>query len=270
MANKKKTLAQQADKYAMYLDSVQDPGHEVDFLNKAFKQAYGRRAEVLREDFCGTYAVCCEWVKSKKRHHAIGVDIDPEPLAWGKRNNESALKQTQVKRLTLLQDDVRNVAGPKADVIAAQNFSFWFFKTRDGLRTYFRAAHANLKDQGVLVADMMGGPQTFEEGRKERRRKKGFTYVWEQARFDPITHDILCHIHFEFKDGSRLKRAFTYAWRLWSIPEVRELMDEAGFTQTHVYWEGTDPDTGEGDNRYRRRKHAPCDPAWISYVVGVK
>ena len=50
------------------------------------------------------------------------------------------------------------------------------------------------------------------------------------------------HIHFEFTNGSRLKRAFTYEWRLWTLPEIRELLGEAGFSRSTVYWEDRDAD----------------------------
>ena len=41
---------------------------------------------------------------------------------------------------------------------------------------------------------------------------------------NPITHATTCHIHFKFPDGSKLKKAFTYEWRLWTAPEIRELL----------------------------------------------
>jgi hypothetical protein len=94
-----------------------------------------------------------------------------------------------------------------------------------------------------------------------------FTYVWHQADFDPITHHILCKIHFEFKDGSKMKNAFTYDWRLWTLPEMRELMDEAGFKDIHVLWEGTDK-KGEGNGEFTRVERGDDEEAWIAYVIG--
>jgi SAM-dependent methyltransferase len=265
-----RTIAQTADRYKLYLKAVQAPEHEVDFFNRVYKREYGSRPKLLREDFCGTYAICCEWVKSHKDCKAIGVDLDPEPLAWGQTHNFVKLKDEQQKRVTIYQADVREVNGTKADVLAAENFSFWIFKTRPALLEYFKAAYANLKSKGVMVLDMMGGPECLEENHEDITEYKKFDYVWEQARFDPITHDALFHIHFRFKDGSEMKRAFTYDWRMWSIPEVRELLAEAGFKRTDVYWEGTDKKTGEGNDVYTRRKHAPSDQAWIAYIVAAK
>ncbi len=267
---RKPTRAQQVDKYALYLKSVQEPEFEVGFFDRVYRKQFGEHPAVLREDFCGTAAVCCEWVKSKPYRRAVGVDLDAEPLAWSRGHLLGELTEEQRRRVELRQEDVRTVSPDKADVIAAQNFSFFLFKTREELRKYFEFTLANLADRGVLVLDMMGGSEVFLEEHEDVSRKDGFKYIWEQARFDPITHDAKFYIHFKFKDGSRLDRAFRYDWRIWTIPEVRELLAEAGYDETLVYWEGTDPETGEGDSVFRPRRHAPADPAWIAYLAAVK
>lgn len=263
-----KKLAQTADKYDLYLRSVQEPDHEVKMFQRFFKDAFGRPATHLREDFCGTFAICCEWVKNNPERRAVGVDLDPEPLAWGRKHHYAALKPEAQKRVTLLQEDVLKAKTEKVDVVAAQNFSFWIFKTRDLVRGYFQAVHKALRPEGILVMDMMGGPKCHEDEYEETRNiTGGFKYVWEHASFDPITHDALFHIHFRFKDGSELEKAFTYDWRLWTLPEVRELLHEAGFSKVDVYWEDTDRKTNRGNGHYRKRDSAPADLAWIAYVV---
>jgi hypothetical protein len=32
-----------------------------------------------------------------------------------------------------------------------------------------------------------------------------------------------------------IKHAFTYHWKLWTIPEVLEMLQEAGFAEVHVW-----------------------------------
>lgn len=269
-AKRKISLASQADRYQLYQTSVQTPDYEVDFFNRVYKAAYGQKPLILREDFCGTHAVCCDWVRRGKDRIAVGVDLDPEPLQWGIEHNQSKLPDSQRQRIELIKDDVRKVQGPKADVLAAENFSYWYFKTRDELRNYFKIARRNLKAKGVMVLDIMGGPESMEENEEDVRRLKGFKYVWEQHRLDPVTHDFTCYIHFRFPDGSELKRAFTYQWRFWTIPELTELLTEAGFKRVDVYWEGTDPDTGDGNEKYGKVTSAPQDSAWVAYLVAVK
>ena len=69
LMSKKFTLARKhADKHRLYQLAVQDPPFEVDFALKQYKKRRGRRPELLREDFCGTAAVACEWARSSTRH----------------------------------------------------------------------------------------------------------------------------------------------------------------------------------------------------------
>ena len=84
-----------------------------------------------------------------------------------------------------------------------------------------------------------------------------------------MTHYIRCHIHFKFPDGSKIKKAFTYEWRLWSAPEIRELLAEAGFSKSTVYWEGDDDDGG-GNGEFSPEAKGEADLAWIAYIVAQK
>ena len=79
-----------------------------------------------------------------------------------------------------------------------------------------------------------------------------------------------CHIHFEFPDKSRLEKAFSYDWRLWTLPEIRELLSEAGFADITVYWEGTDEESNEGNGIFEPTESGDADPGWICYIVAEK
>ena len=78
-----------------------------------------------------------------------------------------------------------------------------------------------------------------------------------------------CRIHFELEDGTTIRKAFSYDWRLWTIPEIRELMVEAGFEETDVYVEGWDEDEDDSDGVFRKRKQFENQSGWVAYVVGV-
>lgn len=271
MANKTyPTLASKADRYKLYLKSVQEPSVEVRFFDRVYRKEFGVLPRVLREDFSGAGAVCYEWVRGRPERLSLAVDLDAEPLAWGARHIAPKYKPGEVGRVKLLRRDVRDVFKPRADVVGAQNFSFYIFKTEPRLLEYFKAAYRNLAGRGVLVLDLMGGSEALEEDRRDDVKHRGFTYIWEHARFNPITHHGLFHIHFAFKDGSEIRKAFTYDWRLWTIPEVRRLLLEAGFDRADVYWEGTHRKYARGTGVYHKRESVPSDPAWVSYVVGVK
>ena len=270
----KPTMADRADKFLCYQQSVQTPDHEVEFFEQAYTDVFRRKPVTLREDFCGTFAVCCEWVKVNNRRTALGVDLCGETLQWGRDHNLAKLTDAQQKRVRLIEQDVRKRNRPTVDVLAAQNFSFWIFKTRKEVIDYFKIARANLNAQGIMVMDMMGGGECYEEELVDKRTikkgKKGFKYHWEQASFNPITSDASFYISFKFADGSKLKRAFEYHWRFWTIPEVREMLAEAGFSESHVYWEIEDEDDPDVDGTWERRDVTDSDPSWICYIVAVK
>ena len=268
----KQTHADKADKYDCYQQSVQEPEHEIDIFDQAFREAYNRKALKLREDFCGTFAVCCYWVESDSKRSAWGIDLCEETLQWGKNNNLNKLKEKDSRRVTVMEQDVRERSTPQVDVLAAQNFSFWIFKTREEVLEYFKIAYANLASEGVIVMDMMGGRDCYDSDLVDKRTivkgKKGFKYHWEQAYFNPVNSHCKFYIHFKFADGSKMKKAFQYDWRFWTIPEVRELLMEAGFKDTVVYWEEDTED--DEDATWSKVDEAPNDYSWLCYVVGIK
>ncbi len=266
----KQTMAELADRHVLYEKSVQCVASEYKFVNKTFRKLRNRRAQYLREDFCGTAGVCCEWVRRKQDNTAVGVDIDPEVLKWGREHNLSSLKSDARMRVSLVQEDVCKVTTPEpADIILAMNFSYQIFKTREKLGGYFRRVYEGLAEDGVLFMDAFGGYESFREIR-EKSKHKGFKYIWEHAHYNPISGDIICHIHFSFPDGSKLKKAFTYDWRLWTLPELQELLIEAGFSRVQVYWEGTDEETGEGNGKYAPATVGQADPSWVCFLVAEK
>lgn len=270
---KTRTLADRADRFACYEQSVQSPDADIEFFEQAYREACRRKPLVLREDFCGTFAVCRAWILSDRKRTATGVDLCPQTLEWGRKHNLEPLDPDQRSRMTVRKGDVRRVGKPKADILAAQNFSFWIFRTRPEVIGYFRAAYKNLREQGIIVMDMMGGPETTIENHTEKRKirggKNGFSYLWEQVDFNPVNARCTFYIHFHFADGSRMERAFEYHWRFWSIPEVREMLAEAGFSKSLVYWE-TEDENGEDTGEWKAAAQAPNHPSWLCYIVGIK
>ena len=74
-SRKKKTMAEKADRHVLYEKSVQNVAEEYKFVSKTFRKLRGRRPKHVREDFCGTASMCCEWVKRGKGNTAIGVEL---------------------------------------------------------------------------------------------------------------------------------------------------------------------------------------------------
>ncbi len=264
----KSRAADLADRHRLYELSVQNVEGEFEFVDETYEKLRGRKARILREDFCGTAAMACEWVRQREDNRAYAVDLDGEVLGWGREHNAGTLDGKQTQRVELIQDNVLTANTPPADIILAMNFSYMIFETRDSLRAYFAKARENLADDGVLFLDAFGGYDAYKT-MKERTKHDDFTYIWEQASYNPINSHMVCHIHFAFPDKSKMKRAFTYEWRLWTLPELQELLKEAGFSKVTVYWQGWDEDD-EPDGDFQPATEADADPGWVCFLSAEK
>lgn len=259
-----KLNARNADRHDLYQRSVQEPSVDVEFIDRVFKRETGRRALTLREDFCGTALISAEWAASRDDRTALGVDLDGETLDWGREHNVAPLGEA-AERVQLLEKNVLDVTSPKVDAICAFNFSYCVFHQRRELLRYFRAARRSLVDDGAFFLDNHAGGSTLEACWDERPFKR-FTYIWEQKPVDALTQRGVRKIHFRFKDGSIMKNAFRYDWRIWSLAELIDLAEEAGFRRSDVYAEKIDED-GEPTTGLRRRKRHHHDASWTPYLV---
>ena len=265
--NGKITKADKADIHILYEDSVQCVESEIDFVDDTYKQIRGKRARHLREDFCGTMNTSCEWVSRRKSNIAYCVDIDKDVLDWGKKNKLKKLNNLQQERINIIRGDVTTTNTENMDIVLAMNFSYWIFKDRQTMTNYYRHIYNNLSESGIFFLDSFGGPEAIKE-LEEDTEYDDFTYTWDQHKYNPITGDGLFHIHFKFDDGSKIKKAYTYDWRVWTLPEITEMLADAGF-KPYVYWEGTGED-GEGNGDFYRTLKGEADDSWIAYIVAVK
>ena len=279
-AKPKATQAERADRHDLYEAAVQSPEADCELFEGFFRDARGRMPKVMREDFCGTAKLSRTWCLGKRGRSAIGIDFDGPTLAQARARNLEPFAKQLGGRLQLVQADVLDVPPGEvdpADFIAALNFSFCVFKQREQLRRYFANAYGGLVDDGMLILEMFGGTKAIDLD-DEERDLDDFIYHWEQESFNPLTNDIVCHIHFEFPDGSRIDKAFTYDWRLWSVPELRDLLREVGFRDVKIYWEKVEDEPDEDDEdgmmrgtgEYEVAEVAEQQDSWLVYVIGLK
>lgn len=274
-------IAESVDKHILYQLSVQNPEVELDFFRQSFKELRGRMPYMMREDFCGTSFLSVEWCKSDADSRAIGVDLCKDTLAWGVEHNIKPAGRSVEQRIRLHNADVLTVQTEPADFICAMNFSYCTFKDRATLRRYFENAARGLADDGLFYIDLLGGTATYDVVEEERQIDDGnggeFTYIWDQAYFNPINHELKCHIHFRFKDKSEIRDAFTYDWRLWTIPELNDVLLESGFKTVHIYWEQFEEDVDDPENEYmvgtgiyKEVKEVDQQESWLAYIVAAK
>jgi SAM-dependent methyltransferase len=261
------SMAALADKHICYEESVQCVESEIDFVDTTFLKLRKRLANSLREDFCGTTNTSCEWIKRRKTNTAVSVDLDEEVLQWGKENKIAKLTPEQKKRITIVNDNVLTIKTEPVDVVLAMNFSYWLLKERKLTIEYFKKIHKALVKDGVFFLDAYGGYEAFQE-MKEKTKNKHCTYIWDQHKYSPVTGIAKNYIHFKFKDGSKMMKAFTYEWRVWTLPELTEMLTEAGFKPT-IYWEQADED-GEGNGVFIPDTEGEADAGWIAYLVAEK
>ena len=266
----KKLTANSVDKYVLYQRAVQSAEPDVEFLFNTYKEIRNKEPRHFREDFCGTCLLSAYWVKQGKNFTTESYDIDPEPLAWGKKHNLEPLGKT-AERVVQYQEDARNPSRKAPDVRCAQNFSYWVFKTRTEMLAYLNSVFKDLDDDGIFICDLHGGPESIQELEEETEMDdESFTYVWDQDSINPISGDARLHIHFRFPDGTELKDAFTYEWRLWGLPELIDILKEAGFSNVDCYWEGTDDDGESGNGEFTKSNEGEACLSYVAYLVAAK
>lgn len=246
------------DKHDLYELCVQSPRHLTLFL----RELHGSQPLALREDFCGTALLSRRWIaeglKRGDDSRAVATDLDAGALARARADARQA--RIPDDRLHLLHADATAPSPPPgtapdlwdapADVIFVGNFSIGYIFDRPTLLAYLRRSHARLArgnggwGGGIFVCDTYGGANAYKTGHASQRTHIGrrgevVTYTWEHVFADPTTATVENAIHFRVREKDEvtadLPSAFTYRWRLWTIPELRDAMHEAGFTSTDVY-----------------------------------
>ena len=253
------------DKYFYYTQAVQSPREDVLFMRRAYRRIYGKAPVSFREDFCGAFALGTEWIKLSPKHRAAVADRSAEPLTYGKTHN--LLNPEEKKRLRVFQENALSGKLPGADIISVSNFSHFIFKERETMLRYFKNVRKKLRPDGLFVQDAFGGSEA-SKNTEEKTNCGNFIYYWEQSRFNPIDNSARFAIHFKRRGEKKRRNVFVYDWRLWSLPEITDLLKEAGFSKTYVYWEDVDKD-GEGTGRFRKKKRGDDCDVWIAYIISL-
>jgi SAM-dependent methyltransferase len=273
------SLMKKLDKHTLYEAAVQNSDANLDFVLQAFKERKRPKPLTLCEDFCGTARMAAEWVNGNKNRRAFGIDLEPSVLQWARDHTLSVLPDSKRERIQLILGNVLEAKLDPVDVTLATNFSYFIFHDRETLRAYFSNVWHRTKKGGALVLDFYGGYASYQgiheargiSGRKTIHGEKipDFGYEWEQTSFNAVNHRIVNYIHFEFKNGQRMDRAFRYDWRLWTLPELQELLREAGFHDVDVYAHGWDKD-GDSDDEYRKVTQFDNEESWLAHLVAWK
>ncbi|XP_021716391.1 uncharacterized protein LOC110684262 [Chenopodium quinoa] len=204
------------------------------------------------------------------------VTIQESQDATLKNPSENSLKSAASVSGGILKKDF---SLPARDIVCAFNYSCCCLHKRKELVAYFKySLDALSKKGGIFVMDLYGGTSSEHE-LKLQRKFPNFTYTWEQAEFDVIQRKTRISLHYQLhKPQKKIRNAFSYSWRLWSLPEIRDCLEEAGFRSIH-FWIREMPDTernrssrGFGssrDDKYEEVSSFQQQDAWNAYVVAV-
>ena len=252
----------------LYEICVQSPKHVVDLL----RAIHGQEPTLLGEDFAGSGAVSRAWVTLSDRHRAWCVDRDATALA----------RCDGADRISARVGDVAQEAST-VDAIWVGNFSIGYHHDRPSLMGYLRHVRSRLETNGVFVCDTYGGESAFILGEVHRYHQLPkhlapdgtggwrVRYTWEQREADPLTGMVTNALHFRIERAGviedELIDAFIYRWRLWSVPELRDAMREAGYASTAVY--GQLPEAVDGEGRPYIRPIDDADELDDSFIVCV-
>lgn len=250
------------DKFDLYEASVQSPPEMVRLL----RAVHGDAPTALGEDFAGTADLARHWCATIPDGSAVAIDLDAEALA----------RAAGVDGLTTIVGDVTGTHEHEpVDILHAGNFSIGYLHERSDLVAYLKRAHERLNAGGVFVCDTYGGESAYILGSVEKQiplaHGRHCVYTWEQRDADPMTGMVTDVLHFRVFDADEcvleLPEAFVYRWRLWSLPELRDAMLEAGFDAVEVYAQLPDAEDEDG-NVFAE---PITDPDWLgdSFIVCV-
>lgn len=101
-----------------------------------------------------------------------------------------------------------------------------------------RGAHDDLQVLPAPSAAQRGTRAEWPRGRLKLVRTGeehgGFEYWREDGPIDYATNRFRMSLSFRFRDGSWLRDVFAYDFRIWSLRELTEAMEEVGFASVRV------------------------------------
>ncbi|CAM8897958.1 unnamed protein product [Rhodiola kirilowii] len=283
-------------KFSLYQQSVQSPKGDISYLLKFFLMYVGGRVPLhFQEDFCGTALLSTEWIRNDTRRTAIGLDLDLEALEWCLENNVSKIGSDGYSRISLFHG---NVLQPGESVLLKCRIRELMSDIK--LQSLQDDAKPDSVDSSIQMNSNMATDEKFQKNSLLlpardiicafnysccclHKRGELVTYfrhyIWEQEEFDIVQRKTRISLHFHLKkQQKKIRHAFSYSWRLWSLPEIKDCMEEAGFQSVH-FWMRQMPDTenskitegfGVGrDLKYEEVTKFEQQDAWNAYIVGV-
>jgi hypothetical protein len=213
------------NKHQLYQNYVQNTKKEVEFFRKIYRLIYNKVPYSFREDFCGTGLLANEWVKNSVENIAVGIDIDQEALDYG-INNHTTTDRVKLLNLNVLTEYDQN---QKFDIICSLNYSHFLLTKRAEIKKYYENVFKNIT-KGIYIIDLFGGSHIYADHSYE----KGDNYKFNGKAINIVNNQTECSLNFKIKKN-KFKPLFNFMFRVYSIIELRELLEEVGFKKFKIY-----------------------------------
>jgi hypothetical protein len=248
-------------KYQLYQSAVQNVKKEVEFFRKIYRLIYNKVPHSFREDFCGTGLLANEWVKNSVENIAVGIDIDQEALEYGNNNNTSTDRVSLLNHNVLTEYDETQ----KFDVICSLNYSHFLLTKRSEIKKYFENVFKNIS-KGIFIIDLFGGSHIYEDHSYD----KGDYYRFCGKAINIVNNQTECSLNFKIKKN-KYKPLFNFMFRVYSIIELRELLEEIGFKKSKLFLKEINDDEDDDYNEYKEvdinGEYYPESERYNGYII---
>ena len=196
---------------------------QVDLMERTLRPAPGARVLDL---CCGGGRHAVEMVR--RGYRVVGVDLSAELLACARKEADAA-----GVTLDLIRADMRSVVAPGAfDVVVNFFTSFGYFDADEDNCGVLCTIRASLRPGGGWMMDYLNRDQVIRTLVPHDERTVGELVVRQERRVDAARGRI--EKTLTLRRGGRT-RVYRESVRMYTLPELARMADEAGLAIAHVY-----------------------------------
>lgn len=294
----------------LYEQTVQMGNKIIDFMRKEYKSKFDQYPTTFREDFCSSGIYCEKWVKSSYNTYAIGIDIDQKALDYGVKYNIYDNKRMKLINHNVLdpylpssievnknekqeekekesnhhneneddnedEDEYKEVDINKLstfNIICSMNYSHFLLTKRKDLLKYFQNVYESLDKTSMFFIDFYGGPHIYSSS--EHSSNKQDNYYCLSSKMNIMNNNQT--IDLKFKQNKKYNSLFHYTFRVYSLIELKEAMEEVGFKKFKVFIKLFNEDEEDDYEEYKEvsfKKEFYCSEGkgrFNGYLIGIK
>ncbi len=112
------------------------------------------------------------------------------------------------------------------------NYSHFLLVKRFQLVKYFSNVITNLNSRGIFIIDLFGGSHIFEDHKYDKSCSD--VYQFTGSNINILNNISKCALNFKEKKN-KYRNLFNYNFRVYSIIELIEALEEVGFNYFKLY-----------------------------------